>query len=156
MSMKQRSDMARLKLKDGVTYKQVGQAIADLAAEAKGNGANKFSIETTSGLTCLIDQSDDVLLDEPIVSFGPERVPTLEANSIQLAFHVDRTFEQDGHRVRIVNIVVPDFDDKVSRILRSDGKELESLDQEAAKSLFDLDDIAKEAFGFITICGCAG
>ncbi|WP_299289062.1 hypothetical protein [uncultured Tateyamaria sp.] len=148
--------MARLKLKDGVTYQQVGQAIAALATEAKDNRETTLSTNTIDGFTCLIDQSKEVLLDEPLVSFGPETFPSLETDSVQLAFHVDRTIEQAGQRVRVVNIVVPDFDDKVSRLLRDGGKELKSLDREAVKSLIDLDEVAKEAFGFITICGCAG
>jgi hypothetical protein len=58
-------------------------------------------------------------------------------DDVHLVFHRDRT-EQSG--LRVVNVVVPDLDVKLRR----------------KPEPGTLDDVAAEAFGYVTIMGCAG
>lgn len=147
--------MARLALKPGVSYAQVGQAIANIAASAKllDEAAVNQDIHHFRNL---IDESQEGIIDGPPVEFGASTISTIEKSSVLINFHVDRTFEQDGFRVRVVNVVVPDFNDKIVERVKVGDFDIEAEgNKELLTTILNLDAIAKEAFGFITICGCA-
>ena len=147
--------MARLTLQPDVTYQNVGDVIVQMASHAKQGDmiAAGGSLQQFKDLIC---QDCEQVLIGPSEFLGVKATPTPAADSVQINFHFDRTFEQDGHTVRIVNVVVPDFDDKFGKLIRSGDLDSLKVGADIRQSVLDLDAVAKEAFGFITICGCAG
>jgi hypothetical protein len=147
--------MARLTLRPNVTYQQVGDVVAQMAAHAK-QGDKQAAEASIAELKDLISEDFEEVLIGPSEYLGVESKETPKADSVQLNFHFDRTVQQDGHRVRIVNVVVPDFEDKLGQVIRAGKIDSLKVGSDVHKAILDLDAVAKEAFGFITICGCAG
>ena len=145
--------MARLKLKPGVNYRDIGYVISDMATEAKSSRTAIHS-EHLDQLRALIDENKEAVLDVVPNWLEEERMPRSTGNSVYLNVHFDRTIDHGGHKVRVVNIVVPDFDGKISKMIRS-GK-LDTSTNDLGAGILDLNDVAMEAFGFVVICGCAG
>ena len=148
--------MARLKLKQGIHYRDVGEVIADMATHAKEGNMSAVGTDADR-LKGLIDQSGETILDIVPNQVRTGNIPDTKVDSVYLNVHFDHTERRDGYRVRIVNVVVPDFDGKLSQALRKGGFDAqiaEGRGEDFRKSIVDLDAIAMEAFGFITICGC--
>lgn len=151
--------MARLKLKDGVTYGDVGDIVARLAGEAQSNVDIEASA-TINDFKALIDEELETVSGLKVNEVSLPSVPTAEKDSVFVNFHFDKTITDSNRKVRIVNIVIPDFNDKLTSIVRQGALHEEGAwnyeDPELERSLADLSQVAKEAFGFIVICGCVG
>lgn len=151
--------MARLKLRDGVTYGDVGDIVARLAGEAQ-NGVELESSDAIKEFKALIDEDLETVSGLMVNEVSLSSVPSVEDDSVFVNFHFDKTFTDSGKRVRIVNVVIPDFNDKLTAIVRQgqpqDASVWKEGDPELERSLADLSQVAKEAFGFIVICGCVG
>lgn len=148
--------MARLKLMDGKSYLMVGQVIADLATSKKrGQLADQQTqIDEFVGM---IDEKCEVFIGANSVAVSPGSGNDPQDASVEVHLHFDRTEKRGDQSVRIVNVVVPDFEDKLAQIKREGTlNALIAADSDLEKAVADLDAVAKEAFGFITICGCAG
>ena len=138
--------MARLKLKPGITYGDVGEVVTRMASESQTG-------QITLASPLLSDFTN--LLDETIanVAFGqaePDASTKADANSVYVNFHFDRTIQLGENQVRVVNVVIPDFDGKSADASQQGGG------TGGDGSPPDLGGVAKEAFGFIVICGCVG
>lgn len=151
--------MARLKLKPGVTYGEVGDVVARLAGEAQAGTVAQDS-EAIKAFTCLLDDSSEAIAGMALNDFVASSLPSVTKDSVFVNLHFDRTLDHGENKVRVVNVVIPDFNDKLTSIARQGGfAEISSPDgsqDELNESLADLSEVAKEAFGFIVICGCAG
>lgn len=151
--------MARLKLKDGVTYGEVGDVIARLAGEAQ-SGASLQNSQALEDFEELLDTSSEAVAGLALNEFVTSSLPTVNGDSVFVNLHIDRTLDHEGKKVRVVNVVVPDFNDKLTKIARQGGvvgvASTGDSQEELNEALADLSEVAKEAFGFIVICGCAG
>jgi hypothetical protein len=142
--------MARLKLKDGKTHRQVGEAIMKMgAATYRSNLAEPFD---PTPAYVFEEEFLDLFQDRAItVPQTLKQVPHVPVeDGVAVLFHFDRTIEDDGRRMRIVNIAVPNFEGKLTQRLQG------AATKSSGELEFELDDLAAEAFGYIVIFGCAG
>jgi hypothetical protein len=149
--------MARLRLKDGQTYRSVGHVVVKMAQAVHRDDA-KESFDPDPAY----DHEEEFqgLFEEPFLDVPAElktfHEPSMDKDGVMVLFHFDRThrIEENGttRTVRVVNIAVPDFEGKTT----SQNERNAPSTQEAQKDTFDLTDVAAEAFGFIVICGCVG
>ena len=125
--------MARLTLRDGRSYADLGQLVLKLAGEVQSG-------QTLDPKTLTSDFQD--LVTNDLLQVEPGELRTGEGgysgDQVAIRLHYDQTLTSAEGSLRIVNIVLPDLE----------GKSPEG-DAGLAK-------VAQEAFGFITICGCAG
>jgi len=145
--------MARLKLKQGETYRSVGHVVVKMAESVhRPDVETSFDPEPAyaheAGFQALFNETFIEVPQELKTLIEPE----IDRDGTMVLFHFDRTLEIDGKTVRFVNIAVPDFEGKTT----SQNSRGEPITEQPQQANFDLTDVAAEAFGFIVICGCVG
>lgn len=142
--------MARLKLKDGKTHREVGETIMKMgAATYRSNPTEPFDPTPAYDFEQeFLSLFQDRTLPIPQSLKQMSQVPV--EDGVAVLFHFDRTIEEAGKRMRIVNIAVPDFEGKITQRLAT------TTPATTSGLEFELDDLAAEAFGYIVIFGCVG
>lgn len=131
--------MARLKLKAGETYQSVGATLLQMAEAVRRDSPEQpFSAAPGADLSDRFKSLfDERFVDAPPTLREAESLPV--EDGVRLVFHFDRTVTEKDRTMRVVNVAVPDLTGKGS-VAEENG----------------LSGIAREAIGFVAVCGCVG
>ncbi len=163
--------MARFSIRGGSIHQHMGDWLARVAARVAASGLpgalrekhdpnaefdvrNGDEAETIPNTDEFFERVDDNIVIDPSMQEAAAQYKRAAeavrgADTTYVQFHFDRTVTVDGSTLKIVNVVVPDFANKLVR----DPEGSPEIDSDG-EPLTNLNNAAQESFGEIVMARC--